>query len=99
MKFLCKFTFKHIPCGKTLPGKNQDARLQKFYLDLFFVLFYVFFHKHSQSISGQQRKRIACNVVPAPPFLRHPPLGLACPLFKVFVSAPDFSVPPSFKVF
>ena len=37
--------------------------------------------------------------VPAPPFLRHPPLVPACPLFKIFLSPPLFSVPPLFKVF
>ena len=38
--------------------------------------------------------------IPAPHhFLRHPPLDPACPLFKIFVSPPLFSVPPPFKVF
>ena len=38
--------------------------------------------------------------IPAsPPFLRHPPLDPACPLFKIFVCPPLFSVPPPFKVF
>ena len=37
--------------------------------------------------------------VPAPPFLKHPPLDPACLLFKMFVSPPLFSVPPSFKLF
>ena len=38
--------------------------------------------------------------IPAPHhFLRHPPLDPACPLFKIFVCPPLFSVPPPFKVF
>ena len=38
--------------------------------------------------------------IPAPPpFLRHPPLEPACPLYKIFVCSPLFSVPPPFKVF
>ena len=37
--------------------------------------------------------------VPAPSFLRHPPLKPACPLFKIFVSTLLFSIPPPFKVF
>ena len=38
--------------------------------------------------------------IPAPPpFIRHPPLDPACPLFKIFVYLPLFSVPPPFKVF
>ena len=38
--------------------------------------------------------------IPAPPpFLRPPPLDPACPLFKIFVYPPLFSVPPTFKVF
>ena len=38
--------------------------------------------------------------IPAsPPFLRHPPLDPACPLFKIFVCPPLFSVPSPFKVF
>ena len=36
---------------------------------------------------------------PPPSFLRHPPLHPACPLFKIFVSPPLFSVPLPFKVF
>ena len=34
-----------------------------------------------------------------PIFLRHPLLDTACPLFKISVCPPLFSVPPSFKVF
>ena len=41
---------------------------------------------------------IVCKGVSAP-FLRHPPLDPAGPLFKIFVSPPLFSVPPLFKVF
>ena len=38
--------------------------------------------------------------IPAPhDFLRHPRLDPACPLFKIFVCPPLFSVPPPFKVF
>ena len=39
--------------------------------------------------------------IPAPPpFLRlPPPLDPACPLFKIFVYPPLFSVPPLLKVF
>ena len=38
--------------------------------------------------------------IPAPPpFLRHPPPEPACPLYKIFVCSPLFSVPPPFKVF
>ena len=38
--------------------------------------------------------------IPAPPpFLRHPSLDPACPLFKIFVYPPLFSVPPPFKIF
>ena len=38
--------------------------------------------------------------VPAPSFLRHPPLDPASLLlFEIFVSPPFFSVPPPFKVF
>ena len=38
--------------------------------------------------------------IPAPlPFLRHPPLDPACPLFKIFVCPSLFSVPAPFKVF
>ena len=43
---------------------------------------------------------IVCIWVPVPPlpFLRHPPLHLACSrLFKIFVSPPLVSVPPHFK--
>ena len=35
----------------------------------------------------------------SPSFLRHPTLDPACPLFKIFVCPPLFSVPPPFKVF
>ena len=31
--------------------------------------------------------------------LRHPSLDPACPLFKIYISPPLFSVPPTFKVF
>ena len=38
--------------------------------------------------------------IPAPPpFLRHPPLDPNCPVLKIFVCPPLFSVPPPFKVF
>ena len=38
--------------------------------------------------------------IPAPhPFLRPSPLDPACPLFKIFVYPPLFSVPPLLKVF
>ena len=37
--------------------------------------------------------------VPVPPFLRHSPLEPACPLFKIFLSPPLFSIPPLFKLF
>ena len=37
--------------------------------------------------------------VPAPPILTHPPLEPACPLFKIFVFPPPFSVPPPLKLF
>ena len=32
------------------------------------------------------------------PFLRHPPVDPACPIFKIFVCPPLFSFPPLFKV-
>ena len=38
--------------------------------------------------------------IPAPPpFISHPLLDPACPLFKIFVYSPVFFVPPPFKVF
>ena len=38
--------------------------------------------------------------IPAPPpFLRSPSLDPACPLFKIFLYPPLFSVPPLLKVF
>ena len=41
---------------------------------------------------------IVVKGVPAPLF-KAPPLDPACPLFKIFVCSPLFSVPPTFKVF
>ena len=37
--------------------------------------------------------------IPASPLLRYPPLDPACPLFKIFVCPPLFSVPTPFKIF
>ena len=42
---------------------------------------------------------LVCKGASAPPFLRHPFLKPGCPLFKIFVSPPPFSVPPTFKLF
>ena len=41
---------------------------------------------------------IVCKGIPAHPLLRLP-VDPACPLFKIFVSFPLFSIPPLFKVF
>ena len=60
-------------------------------------------HKFAEMIFGITQKPLYIGIsrkgVPAPPFLRHPPLDPACPLFKISVSPPIFYVPPSFKVF
>ena len=53
----------------------------------------------NNSVAVANSMAIVCKGVPAPPFLRHPPLDPACPLFKIFVSPPLCSVPPPFKVF
>ena len=42
---------------------------------------------------------IVCKGFPTPQFLRHPPLALACTLFKIIAFPLLFSIPSALKVF
>ena len=62
--------------------------LSHFYGHTFFIFSFMFFLIVGKGIPA-----------PSPLFLTHPPLDPSCPLFKIFVFPPLFSVPPPFKVF
>ena len=60
------------------------------------VIKFSFFNGFTQTPTSPSSStpHLVCKGVPASPFLRHPPLEPTCPLFKIFVSPPLFSVPP-----
>ena len=83
LEFSTSFVQKGILFIGTIPEDNPMTLIRQFF-------------ENMEQGSLPLTKSIVRN--PAP-FLRHPPLDPASPLFKIFVSPPLFSVPPCFKVF
>ena len=61
--------------------------------------FFTSFMLYKMFFLTEHKEAIVRKVVPASPLLRHPLLDPGCPLFKIFVSPPLCSVPPTLRYF